>query len=140
MSRTGPLSGLLLACWAGGVWTICGVVVPGIFWLLADRQQAGNVAAWFFYVVTWGGILLGCLYWMLQRDQLDRLNRHCVLLAMGAPLFFFVVLRPWMNAARSAGDMTRFGQLHGVASVFFMATCVALGVLVWRLEPTRRAE
>ena len=116
------------------------MVVPALFWLLEDRRQAGNVAAQFFYGETFLGVLFGLIYWALQRGKLDAESSRCVWIAMTAPLVFFVVLRPLMNAARSSGDMARFGQLHGLASVLFLTACIASGLLVWRSRSTRPAK
>ncbi len=131
-SRADRLAALVLSAWAGGLWTVCGVVVPGLFWLLPDTRLAGSVAAKFFYAEVALGTLFGVMYWLLRRKRLDRSARWVLVSAIGAPLVFFVVLRPLMNTARIAGDMARFGQLHGVASLLFMVACLCVGWLVWR--------
>ena len=43
-----------------------------------------------------------------------------------------------MDAARAANDMARFGMLHGVSAVLFLAAC--LGALALVLELNRPAE
>ena len=139
MSRADRLSALVLAFWAGGLWTVCGMVVPALFWLIEDSKLAGNLAAQLFYGETFLGVLFGLIYWALQRGKLDAVSSRCVWIAMTAPLVFFVVLRPLMNAARSSGDMARFGQLHGLASVLFLTACFAAGVPVWRPRIRRPA-
>ncbi len=106
--------------------------MPGLFWLLPDVRQAGNVAGQFFYAEVALGTLFGVMYWLLRRNRLGQIERRLLMAAIGAPLVFFVVLRPLMNAARAAGDMARFGQLHGVASLLFLVACVTVGLLVWR--------
>lgn len=131
-SRADRLASLVLCAWAGGLWSVCGIVVPGLFWLLPDTKQAGSVAGQFFYAEVALGTLFGVMYWLLRRQRLDRAERRLLVAAIGAPLVFFVVLRPVMNAARTAGEMARFGQLHGIASLLFLVACVALGMLVWR--------
>ncbi len=139
---------MVLCAWAGGLWTVCGVVVPGLFWLMPDTRQAGNVAAQFFYAEVALGSVFGLMYWVLRRQQLLAVDRYWLLAALGAPLLFFVGLRPLMAAARAAGNMARFGQLHGMATLLFLIACVAVGALVWRatgapqvMSPvTRRAE
>lgn len=139
MCRAERLAAVLLAAWAGGLWTVCGIVVPGLFWLIDDNKLAGSVAAQFFYAETFFSLLFGSMYWALRRQVLDVLNKRCLLTAMAAPLVFFLLLTPWMNAARAAGNMARFGQLHGLASLLFLIACVAVGVLVWRASFTRPA-
>lgn len=133
-SRADGLAALILSAWAGGMWAICGIVVPGLFWLIDDTKQAGNLAAQFFYAEVALGTLFGLMYWALRRRQLSGSDKRWLLSAIAAPLLFFVVLKPLMNAARADGNMARFGQLHGVASLLFLIACVALGVLVWRAQ------
>lgn len=138
MSRRAPLAALVLSAWAGGLWIICGVVVPGLFWLIADTRVAGNVAAQFFYAETVLATVLGVSYRALVNHQLERNSRRWWWAAITAPLLFILVLRPLMNAARATGDLARFGQLHGLASTLFLIACLAVGVLNWRAA-TRRA-
>lgn len=138
--RSERLAALVLSAWAGGLWTVCGIVVPGLFWLMPDnKQQAGNVAAQFFYGEVALGTLFGLMYWALRRRALPPRDLRWLWAGIAAPLVFFLALKPLMNSARAAGNMARFGQLHGVASVLFLIACVAVGVLVWRSGFTRRA-
>jgi hypothetical protein len=130
-ARGERLARVVLAAWAGGMWTVCGVVVPGLFWLIGDKKQAGNIAAQFFNAEVALGTLFGLMYWALGA-RFRAAERPWCWTAIGVPLVFFVALKPLMNTARAAGDMTRFGQLHGVATLLFLITCGALGVLVWR--------
>ena len=134
MSNTDRLARLVLTGWAGGLWTVCGLVVPALFYLLAEKAQAGQVAAVLFNLQALLGALLGVVYWLLQRQRLDRFAQRCVLAAVLSPLVFYVILRPWMNALRAAGDMARFGQLHSAAGLMFLVACVALALLVWRAD------
>ncbi len=131
---------MVLSAWAGGMWTICGVVVPGLFWLIPDTRLAGNLAAQFFDVEVFLGTLFGLMYWALRRQLLDRMDKRWLLAAIGAPQVFFAVLKPVMNAARAAGNMARFGQLHGVATLLFLIACAAVGVLVWRFRAYRESR
>jgi hypothetical protein len=143
MNRTVPLSTLIVCLWTGGMWTVCGIVVPGLFWLIPDTKQAGNVAAQFFYVEVGLGALLGMMYWLLRRRAISSSTQRWLWAAVAAPVLFFVVLKPLMASARAAGDMARFGQLHGAASLLFLVACVGSGVVAWRhLLPslTRPAE
>jgi len=134
MTRNARLSTLILCLWFGSLWTICGIVVPGLFWLLGDanKKLAGTVAAQFFYVEVWLGALLGVMYWLLRRRFMNRASQVWLWVAIAAPVVFFVVLRPIMNALRAAGDMARFGQMHGVSSLLFLIACIGVSVLAWR--------
>lgn len=135
MSAMQRCANLVLVLWAGSLWTICGLVVPGLFWLLKDDHRlAGHLAAFFFYGETFLGLLLGLIYVAVAR--LDRAGIIAAVIAMLMPLVFFVVLRPMMASARATGDMARFGQLHGVASLLFLLACIGAGVVVWRQLPS----
>lgn len=111
--------------------------MPGLFWLLPDTKLAGNVAAKFFYVEVALGTLFGVMYWLLRRKRLGQIEGRLLMAAIGAPLVFFVVLQPLMNAARVAGDMAQFGRLHGLASLLFLVACVTVGWLAWRAGSPR---
>lgn len=135
------LTHLILTLWAGSLWTICGLVTPGLFLILADdRKLAGNIAAQFFYAETFLGLALGTLYLLLARRTLSRSSVISAALTIAMPLVFFVLLRPLMASARAVGDMARFGQLHGVASLLFLVACIGAGVVVWRSALKRPAE
>jgi hypothetical protein len=139
MSNSDRLARLILVAWAGGFWTVCGLVVPALFQLIPDKSQAGTIAASLFDFQSVLGLVFGVLYWILQRQRLDHFNKVSVFVAVMAPLVFLLVLRPWMNAVRAAGDMTHFGQLHGVAGLLFLVACVALVFVVWRSDFKRQA-
>jgi hypothetical protein len=134
MSNSDRLARLILVAWAGGLWAVCGLVVPALFQLIPDKSQAGTIAASFFDLQSVLGAVCGVLYWIFQRQRLDHFAKACVFAAVMAPLVFLLVLRPWMNAVRAAGDMTRFGQLHGIAGLLFLIACVALVFVVWRSD------
>ena len=141
MNRTERLATLILCLWAGGLWMVCGVVVPGLFWLLGetDKSLAGALAAQFFYAEVALGALLGVMYWLLRRAAMSVNAQRWLWTAVAAPLLFFAVLRPVMNSARAAGNMRLFGQLHGVASTLFLLACVGAGVVAWQhLMPTTK--
>jgi hypothetical protein len=139
MSRGERLARIVLTAWAGGMWIVCGVVVPGLFWLIEDKKQAGTIAAQFFNAEVALSSLFGLMYWAL-RARFYKSEQPWCWTAIGAPLVFFIGLKPLMNAARSSGDMARFGQLHGAATLLFLIACVAVGVLVWRGGATRPAK
>ena len=49
-------TGIVLAFWAGSLWSICAVVAPTLF-ALEDRSSAGRLAARFFDTVTLIGVI-----------------------------------------------------------------------------------
>jgi pimeloyl-ACP methyl ester carboxylesterase len=128
---------LVLAAWAGSLWTICGVVAPSLFAVLPERQVAGQLAGYFFSVATWFGLGLGSIALALLLLRKPRSTATFVLLgvAASAPLLSELILRPIMDAARAAGDMARFGMLHGVSALLFGVACLSAAALVWRSVP-----
>jgi hypothetical protein len=128
---------LVLAAWAGSLWTICGVVAPSLFAVLPERQVAGQLAGYFFSVATWLGLALGsiALALLLARKSRNAFTFVLLALAAGGPLLSELVLRPVMDAARAAGDMARFGMLHGVSALLFGVACLSAAALVWRGVP-----
>jgi len=129
------LASLLLTFWAGSLWTICGLVAPTLFRLLEDRRLAGQLAAAFFNALTWIGVAVAVvLLAMNLAGRLPLLSRALVLTTAGLPLASRLILGPLMDQARAAGDMTRFGILHGVAGGCFLIACVSAAVLVWKFS------
>jgi hypothetical protein len=131
---------LVLTAWAGSLWTICGIVAPSLFSVLPDRQLAGQTAGHFFSVVSRLGFALGVVAMVLLArgaiGKVHRLDYALVVATAAAPLASEVILRPIMDSARAAGDMARFGMLHGVSALFFGIACVGALSLVWRLSRT----
>lgn len=126
---------LLVTFWAGSLWTICALVAPTLFRLLDERRLAGQLAAAFFDALTWIGVAVAAvLLAMSLAGRLPLLSRALVLTTAGLPLASRLILGPLMDQARAAGDMTRFGILHGVAGGCFLIACVSAAVLVWKFS------
>lgn len=132
------LASILVAFWAGSLWTVCGVVAPTLFATLDDRRVAGDLAGRFFRVETWLGVVLAVvLIGLLLARKASKARRNDLALIAGtaaAPLISELALRPGMDAARSAGDMARFGMLHGASTVLFAIACIGAFALVWRFS------
>ncbi|HKE96747.1 MAG TPA: DUF4149 domain-containing protein [Povalibacter sp.] len=132
------VASLLIALWAGSLWTVCGIVAPVLFATL-ERGVAGQLAGRFFLLQAWIGALIGGLLFVLNRAGKFQLPaQSLVWMAAILPLASHVLLRPLMDRARASGDMARFGLLHTAASACFLFACIALVVIVWKLN--RRAE
>ena len=131
MSR---LAFILAAFWAGSLWTICGIVAPSLFAVLEDRRQAGQLAGRFFHIETWIGVAIGGLLLVLSFAGKIAVPRLWVVLAAGLPLASYLILGPLMSQARAAGDMARFGLLHGFSAVLFFGACLSVLVLLWKLS------
>lgn len=126
---------VLIAFWAGSLWTICGIVAPSLFAVLDDRRIAGQLAARLFLIETWIGVAIGGFVLVMNlAGRLPLPGRWLVVIAAAAPLASHVALGPLMDQARAAGNMARFGILHGVAGACFLVSCVALLVVVWKFS------
>lgn len=132
MSR---VASILIAFWAGSLWTICGLVAPSLFAVLEDRKLAGQLAARFFLIETWIGVAMGAVLLGLSfSGKLVLPARSLVVVAAALPLVSHLLLGPLMERARAAGDMARFGILHGIAGACFLMACLAMLVVVWKFS------
>jgi hypothetical protein len=132
-------AGVLIALWAGSLWTICGIVAPTLFATLESGHEAGELAARFFHIETYLGVLAALtLLVMTHLGKVRGLARSAVLFAAGLPLASQLLLGPLMEQARSAGNMARFGVLHGLGALCFVGASLALLIVVWKF--TRPAE
>lgn len=127
------IAGLALSLWAGSLVAVCTLVAPSLFAIL-ERRLAGEVAARLFFAETIVGVAVAVLVFAVHRLSAFNLPRSAALaLSIGAlaPLASELILGPMMQAARSAGDMARFGALHGVSAVLFGIACVSAVSAVW---------
>jgi hypothetical protein len=130
---------LLLALWAGSVWTICGIVAPTLFAVL-ERSVAGSVVGRFFATIAWLGLAIGIAVAVLTRlAGWPAQRRHTGLIAIAAlpPVVSELALGPLMQQARLAGEMGRFAVLHSASAVLFLIAGIGAGALVWKFS---RAE
>ena len=98
------LAAVVLTLWAGSLWTVCAIAAPVAFAVLDDRHAAGRVAATLFEIETWLGAV-------------------CALLLFATAF-----------VGRAANDMARFGLLHGISAVLFVAAALGALVLVLRFN------
>lgn len=126
----------MLALWAGALVSICAVAAPTAFAVLADRSAAGQVAGRLFLTVTIIGVVTAALLFAMQWIAKVNLQRAGLPIAIAAlaPLSSELVLGPLMAAARSAGNMARFGMLHGVAALLLAIACVSACVALWKIS------
>lgn len=130
---------IVLALWAGSLWTAGFVVAPMLFATLDDRQLSGMLAGELFTAVAWLGT--GCLllllvfeYALYGRGWWRRWTTLLLALALTLTLVGELGLRPLMAAV--AGNGERFALLHGVSSSLYLATsAIALALVAWR-EPS----
>jgi len=131
------LAAVILSLWAGSLWTICAIAAPAAFAVL-DRPGAGRLAAALFRIETWLGFACAMMLFaaaFVHKPLAPRLGPPWLIAATAAaPLFSELVLSPMMAAARAANDMSRFGLLHGVSAVLFVAAAVGALLLVLRFN------
>jgi hypothetical protein len=127
------LVAMLLSLWAGSLLTVCAIAAPSAFAVL-DRRGAGQLAARLFLIeMILGVVVAACFLGAFATGRLTATRAVAILVALGAaaPLASEVVLSPMMQAARSAGDMARFGALHGISALLFGIACVCSLVAAW---------
>jgi hypothetical protein len=128
---------VVLTLWAGSLWTICAIAAPAAFAVL-DRPAAGRLAGTLFQIATWLGAVCALLLFaaaFVHKPLATRLSPSWLVAATAAaPLLSELVLSPMMAAARTANDMSRFGMLHGLAAVLFVAAALGALLLVLRFN------
>ncbi len=118
---------VLLTLWVGGMWMVGYLVTPTLFASLDDRAVAGMLAGKMFTGVSYVGLVAGTVLLVSQwRAGGWKHWRALVLVAMLILVMIgeFVV-QPMMADLKVAGledaiNRSRFGMLHGIASVLFL--------------------
>jgi ABC-type amino acid transport system permease subunit len=139
---------LLATVWAGSLWTVGYLAAPTLFATLADRALAGSIAGSLFRVEAWVSVACGLslLVLLMGNHRFER-RRSClvlVVLMLVCVSVGYFGLQPFMAelralAAASGGVMdeatrSRFGVLHGVASVIYLVQSVLAVGLVLRVR------
>ncbi len=135
---------LLVTLWAGSLWTVGYLVAPVLFASLPDRSMAGSIAGMLFRAQAWlslaCGLLLLLLLWLDKSWSSKRTSFMLVIAMLACVSIGYFALQPFMAeiraaAANNGGIMdeamrSRFGMLHGVASVIYLLQSVLAVVLV----------
>jgi len=135
---------LLVTIWAGSLWTVGYLVAPVLFASLPDRSMAGSIAGMLFRAQAWlslaCGLLLLLLVWLDKSLSPKRTPVILMIAMLACVLIGYFALQPFMAEVRAAaanngGVMdeamrSRFGMLHGVASVIYLLQSVLAIVLV----------
>ncbi len=135
---------LLVTLWAGSLWTVGYLVAPVLFASLPDRSIAGSIAGMLFRAQAWlslaCGFLLLLLVWLDKSLSPKRTPVILMIAMLACVLIGYFALQPFMAEVRAAaanngGVMdeamrSRFGMLHGVASVIYFLQSVLAIVLV----------
>ncbi len=127
---------MLISLWVGALWTVGFVVAPVLFAEL-DRHTAGTLAGILFHYLNFAGLVIGG--WLLLRN---RLTSQATVPALLLALMLLLILinefgiAPEIAALREAGfavgseAASRFGLLHGAASVLYLINALFGLVLV----------
>ncbi len=135
---------LLVTVWAGSLWTVGYLAAPTLFATLADRVMAGTIAGSLFRAEAWLSVACGLLLLpLLLADRGFARRTSCIVLVMLMLVCVSVGyfgLQPFMAelraaAAASGGVMdgalkARFGMLHGIASLIYLAESLLAVALV----------
>ena len=135
---------LLVTLWAGSLWTVGYLAAPLFFATLSDRMLAGTIAGTLFRAEAWLSLICGALLLLMfvaERNHPSRSVCMKLILAMLACVMMgYFGLQPYMAelraaAAQAGGVMdeamrSRFGMLHGVASIFYLLQSLLAMALV----------
>ena len=122
------LRGLLLAVWAGSLWTVGFVVAPTLFASLGDPSLAGRLAARFFAIETWLSLVAAPLWWWLSAPDARGGRILAVSIAGILAVMHFVV----------APRMMEVSWGHSLAAGLYVLACGLAAALVF--NDSRRAE
>ena len=139
---------LVVSLWAGSLWTVGYLVAPVLFATLPDRSLAGSIAGSLFRAQAWlslaCGLLLLLLVWLNKTADIKRTTSVLIVAMLVCVLVDYFGLQPFMAeiraiAASHGGEMdealrSRFGLLHGVASIIYLVQSLLAAVLVARIR------
>jgi hypothetical protein len=139
---------LLLTLWVGSLWAIGYLAVPILFATLDDRMLAGMLAGKMFTAVSYIGIGCGTALLVMVVMTGSRGPRDPRVLLPGLMLVLVAlgefVLQPAMAELKLQGLVegsaaaARFGMLHGIASLLYLAN--SLCGLLLLLQTARQRE
>lgn len=144
---------LLVTLWAGSLWTVGYLVAPTLFAALPDRALAGTIAGILFRAQAWlslaCGLLLLLLVWLDKALATKRSIYLFIVAMLACVLVGYFGLQPLMAEIRAAaankgGVMdealrSRFGMLHGIASVIYLMQSALAVALVLKTNRALRA-
>jgi hypothetical protein len=123
---------LLLALWAGSLWSLAAWVAPTLFHMQSDRHLAGLLAARLFSIETYVG--LGAALFAVLLPERGKFTWGYI----GAGLLAVNewALKPVMSLAHTGGAAggLSFGAWHGVSAILYIAACLAVAVTIVRAD------
>lgn len=132
---------ILLSLWVGALWSIGYLAVPTLFASLDDRMLAGMLAGKMFTGVSLIG--LGCgtallvSFWMQSARPLAERRVQLLIAMLAIVVVGEFMLQPQMVALKAegliegSGAAARFGLLHGIASLLYLANSLTGLALLW---------
>ncbi len=149
MKWTDKLALIAITLWVGALWSIGGIAAPTLFYHLADKMQAGNLAGQMFVLVAYIGMACGA-YLIVHR--LNKFGTQALKQGFFWAAFFMVLLAiaghfgiapviAQLKAQALPSDVMnsvfadRFETWHGVASAAYAIQSLLGLVLV--LKATR---
>jgi hypothetical protein len=128
---------VLLALYAGSLWSLAAWVAITVFHMLGSASLAGPIAARLFSIETYLGLLTAAATLVLPaRRPLAGLYVAAALLSVNE-----WVLKPIMTAARAHGSALGLGfaAWHGVSAVIYLGACAGVLWVVWQDAPVLQA-
>lgn len=127
---------LVVTLWAGSLWTVGYMVAPTLFATLHDRVLAGVIAGSMLRTEAWLSMACALVTFGLvavSKDVTEQ-RRKILFAVIGAMLVCVLVnyfgLWPLMAEAKLAGDRAKFGMLHGMSMVVYLAQSLMAVFLV----------
>jgi uncharacterized protein DUF4149 len=123
---------LLLALWAGSLWSLAAWVAPTLFHMQSDRHLAGLLAARLFSIETYVGLGVALFAVLLP----ERGKFKWGYIAAGLLAVNEWALKPMMSLAYAGGAVggLSFGAWHGVSAILYIAACLAVAVTILRAD------
>ena len=89
MKWTDKVALIAITLWVGALWAIGGIAAPTLFYHLADKMQAGNLAGQMFVLVAYVGMVCG-LYLLAHR--LNKFGTQALKQGFFWTVFFMLLL------------------------------------------------
>ena len=121
---------VLLALWAGSLWSLALWVAPTLFFAQSDRHLAGVLAARLFSIETYLGIAVAALGFAHRGTGQPRpISIAVVLLAVNE-----WIIKRFMEQAHSQGAAIglSFGAWHGVSALGYLIGCLLVLWVIWK--------
>jgi len=142
MTKLERLENLTLAIWVGCMIGVGYIAAPVLFSTLDERQVAGMLAGKMFYIVTLLGLISGGLLLILRYHDVSisffkQWRGWLLILMLSCVAASMFILQPMIADVKALGLVEgsdaakKFGMLHGVSSLLYMASVVSGSILIF---------